>query len=145
MDLPVAGIVREIFEKCRELTERTGRPVSPDGHLVGSLGEAYAAEVLHLDLMKPSNLGYDAIDGDGRKVEIKTTTRSQVSLSASGTHADRLIVVKFSSDGIGEIAFDGPAGLAWQLAGPAQKNGQRRVSISTLRRTGVTGACSGDD
>ena len=85
MDDPSRRAVCEIFRACRTLSASTGRPFSPDGHLVGSLGEVLAAELLDLTLMPPSNDGYDAIDVDGRKVEIKATTRRTVSLSASGT------------------------------------------------------------
>ena len=54
--------VREIFAACRVLSARTGRPFSPDGHVVGSLGEVLAAKLLDLSLMPPSNDGYDAVE-----------------------------------------------------------------------------------
>ena len=124
--------VREIFEACRSLSTSTGRPFSPDGHLVGSLGEVLAAELLNLTLMPPSNDGYDAIDSEGRRVEIKTTTRRSVSLSASGTHAERLIVVVLDRHGNPSIAYDGECDIAWAAAGKPQKNGQRSISLSRL-------------
>ena len=103
-------LVQLIFQACAELSTRTGRSVSPDGHLVGSLGEIHAKNVLGLTLERASNAGYDAVDDQGRKVEIKTTTRSSISLSASGTKAERLIVVKLdASTGAAEIIYDGGA------------------------------------
>ena len=69
-------LVRLIFDACAELSSRSGRRVSPDGHLVGSLGEIHAAHILGLTLETASNAGFDAVDDQGRKVEIKTTTRS---------------------------------------------------------------------
>lgn len=33
--------VAEIFRLCRELAAETGRPVVPDGHMVGAVGEAF--------------------------------------------------------------------------------------------------------
>jgi len=124
--------IRQVFETCHELSMLTRRPISPDGHLVGSLGEIFAAAELGLSLTPPSNKGYDAVDSKGNKVEIKTTTGKSVSLSASGTEATRLVVVVLSRTGEASIAFDGPAHAVWGLAGPAQKNGQRRVSLSKI-------------
>jgi len=67
----VRTAIKKIFRSCQQLTELTGRPFSPDGHLVGSFGEVVAADLLNLTLMPPSNDGYDATDKQGRRVEIK--------------------------------------------------------------------------
>jgi len=130
----VRGTINSIFQSCRKLTRLTGRPFSPDGHLVGSLGEVIARDRCNLRLMPPSTKGYDAIDCRNRRVEIKATTRNAVSLSASGTKAQRLVVVQIGEDGDAEIVYDGPTAPAWEAAGKAQKNGQRRISISTLKK-----------
>ena len=126
-------LVQLIFQACAELSTRTGRSVSPDGHLVGSLGEIHAKNVLGLTLETASNAGYDAVDDQGRKVEIKTTTRSSISLSASGTKAERLIVVKLDAlTDAAEIIYDGDASHVWDLAGKPQKNGQKSLALSKL-------------
>ena len=126
-------LVSSIFEACAELSLRSGRSVSPDGHLVGSLGEIYAAQELGLRLETASNAGFDAVDSQGHRVEIKTTTRSSIGLSASGTLAKRLIVVQLNSEtGGAQIIYDGDAAVAWDRAGKPGKNGQRRISISKL-------------
>jgi len=66
-------------------------------------------------------------------VENKTTTRSSISPSASGTKAERLIVVKLDSlTGAVEIIYDGFAAQVWDLAGKPQKNGQRSLALSKL-------------
>jgi hypothetical protein len=88
---------------------------------------------LGLSLATSSNKGYDVVDAQGNKVEIKTTTGRSSNLSAAGTEATRLVVVILDRTGEASIAFDGPAQVVWDLAGPAQKNGQRRVSLSKLR------------
>lgn len=134
MDHSIQVAIRAVFDKCRELTEITGRPFSPDGHLVGSLGEVFAAEALDLRLMKPSNRGFDAVDPSGRRVEIKATTRTSIALSASGTESERLVVVVFDDRGAGRIAYDGPSEIVWQAAGTPQANGQRQIALSTLNR-----------
>lgn len=125
-------LIREVFANCAELSKRFGRPVSPDGHLVGSLGEIYARERLGLMLMAPSNEGFDARSSDGAPVEIKATTRKSISLSSSGSKAEILVVVKFTDSGQGSIVFNGPIEKAWKVAGRPQKNGQRRVYLSRL-------------
>lgn len=106
--------------------------MSPDGRLVGSLGEAVAAEQLRLTLMPPSNRGYDAFGPDGELVEIKTTTRTSISISNEGTLAERLVVIRLDNTGTGHIVYDGPAAAALAVAGTPQKNGQRRISLSRL-------------
>jgi hypothetical protein len=130
--------VEAIFDACQQLTASTGRPFSPDGHLVGSLGEVLAADLLDLTLMPPSNAGYDAVDGEGRKVEIKTTTRRSVALSASGTSAERLVVLSIGDDGNPDVVYDGPTEAVWAVAGSPQKNGQRTISLSRLRQIPTT-------
>lgn len=129
----LTDLVRSVFHACAELTQLTGRPVSPDGHLVGSIGEIVAADLLDLDLVSPSTKGYDAIDRQGRKVEIKTTTRRAIALSSAGTEAERLVVLTLDRDGVAAIVFDGPTQAVWESAGPAQRNGQRAISLARLR------------
>jgi hypothetical protein len=91
---------------------------------------------LHLGTPKspPSNDGYDAIDKQGRRVEIKATTRASIGLSTSGTMAERLVVVVIDGDGGTEITYDGPTAPVWDAAGKPQKNGQRRISVSALKK-----------
>ena len=130
----IDDLIKGVFAACRRLSELTGRPFSPDGHLVGSLGEVYAATALDLELATPSTDGYDAVDHRVRKVEIKTTTRSSISLSASGTNSERLIVVVLDADGTPAVFYDGPSEPVWDAAGKPQKTGQKSISLSRLAR-----------
>jgi len=126
-------LVHLIFQACAELSRRSSRSVSPDGHLVGSLGEIHAARALNLRLEIASKAGFDATDEEGLRVEIKTTTRSSIALSASGTQAQRLVVIKLDDEtGSAQIVYDGDAKMAWDLAGKPGKNGQRRLSLAKL-------------
>src|SRR5215467_16191192 len=57
------GPVADIYKAVEELTKRyPGRPFTPDGHLVGSIGEVIAKEALAdgFELVRPSTPGYDA-------------------------------------------------------------------------------------
>jgi hypothetical protein len=67
-----------------------GRKFTPDGHLVGSIGEVVAAKALGLTLYPGSHPGHDAYDANG-DVQIKMTSGASVSLYATCT---RLVVLK---------------------------------------------------
>jgi hypothetical protein len=58
--------VAKIYEAVAELEARyPGRKFTPDGHLVGSIGEVIAAEALGLTLHPASYPGHDAFDANG--------------------------------------------------------------------------------
>jgi hypothetical protein len=99
-----------------------------DGHSVGMIGEEWAARLLDLTLVTASNEGYDALDAEGRTVEIKSTTRGTVYLSSGA--AELLAVVHLDRVTLsGTVVYFGPNAPVWALAGPVQKNGLRGVSI----------------
>lgn len=123
---PVAAIYRAVEELSAAYP---GRSFTPDGHLVGSIGEVVAAEALGLTLYPSSHPGHDAFDVNG-DVQIKMTAGKSVSLYATCT---RLVVLKVVSPEEAEIVYDGEGEPAWAAAGKVQKNGQRSVSLSRLR------------
>ncbi|RUV37574.1 hypothetical protein EOB49_11195 [Mesorhizobium sp. M7A.F.Ca.MR.148.00.0.0] len=122
---PVAAIYRavELLEACYP-----GRKFTPDGHLVGSIGEVVAAEALGLTLYPGSHPGHDAFDTDG-DVQIKMTGAKSISLYDT---CNRLVVLRVVSPEFAEIVYDGPGEPAWEAAGPVQKNGQRVIRLSKL-------------
>ncbi|MBB5063937.1 DUF6998 domain-containing protein [Granulicella mallensis] len=124
---PVADIYRAVV-RLEELYP--GRKFTPDGHLVGSIGEVIAAEALGLTLYPASYAGYDAHDGKGGDVQIKMTAGHSVAMYAE---CIRLVVLKVISSEEVEIAYDGPGAPAWSAAGKVGKNGQRVVRLSRLR------------
>ncbi|MEM8709900.1 MAG: hypothetical protein AAGG01_03030 [Planctomycetota bacterium] len=136
MTMTNAERVAEIWRLCAELSESTGRPFTPDGHLVGSLGEVAAADALGLTLNPPSVKGYDAVTADGQKLEVKTTDGNRsVSVTGDAPIADLLCVVTVDrSDGTPTIVYFGPAAPAWNLAGRAGPSGQRLLSLADVRR-----------
>lgn len=128
--VPLPAPVAKIYEAVAELTALyPGRPFTPDGHLVGSIGEVIAAEALGLQLYPPSQPCHDAYDCDG-DVQIKLTGGKAVSMYSE---CQRLVVLRIVSTTEAEIAYDGPGAAAWAAAGPMAKNGQRRISLSRLR------------
>ena len=120
------GIVAELEEMF------PGRPFTPDGHLVGSLGECLVADAFEVDLMPPSNEGFDARSADNLKVEIKTTQGSSIAFRSCPEHA---IVIKIHRDGTFDTCFNGPGKMIWdQFKGKKlPKNGQYQISLSRVQ------------
>ena len=64
-------LIAELYRVVNELEAMfPGRHFTPDGHLVGSLGECLAAHHYGLKLLPASSPGVDAVR-DGRHVEIR--------------------------------------------------------------------------
>lgn len=108
-----------------------GRRFTPDGHLVGSIGEVIAAHRYGLTLRRASTRGHDAGSGCGREVEVKATQGRSVALREPCQH---LIVLKLHRTGEATEIYNGPGASAWEAAGPMQRNGQRSIALSTLGR-----------
>ena len=130
--IPLPSPVARIYQAVAELEKSyPGRKFTPEGHLVGSIGEVIAAEALGLTLHPASHPGHDAFDGNG-DVQIKMTgqTGRRVALYATCV---RLVVLKVVSPHDAEIVYDGPGEPAWSAAGVMGKKGQRVISLSRLR------------
>jgi hypothetical protein len=98
--------VADIYRASAALEARwPGRKFTPDGHLVGSIGEVVAAEALGLTLYPPGQAGHDAHDGKGGDVQIKLTAGNKVAMYATSA---RLVVLKITSPEEAEIVYDGP-------------------------------------
>jgi hypothetical protein len=70
----VPAIVERLYDLVGEL-ERAfpGRPFTPDGHLVGSLGEVLASHHYGLILLPCSSPCHDATAPNGTRVQVKAT------------------------------------------------------------------------
>ncbi len=108
-----------------------GRRFTPDGHLVGSLGEGLAAYHYGLELLPASSRGADAVKGD-LMVEIKVTFGSRVAFRPH--QPDHLLVLKLDRQGRFEEVFNGPAVVAWRSfeGKPWPSNGQHQLSLTRL-------------
>jgi hypothetical protein len=107
-----------------------GRRFTPDGHLVGSIGEVLAASQFGLKLLPASTEIHDAISPCGKKVQIKATQIERVSFYSEPEY---LIVLKILPDGNSIVLYNGPGKPAWDSAGKLQKNGQRSISAAKLK------------
>ena len=108
-----------------------GRHYTPDGHMIGSIGEALTSSYYDLELFTASAETHDAKSFDGRLVQIKATQIGRVALSSE---PEWLLVLQIHHDGTFSEAYNGPGKLAWTHCGKMQKNGQRPISLATLRK-----------
>jgi len=128
--IPLPSQVSKIYEAvCGLQDEYPDRKFTPDGHLVGSIGEVIAAQAFNLELLPMSYQGHDAKDASGRLVQIKLTGGKRISMY---DRSDRLIVMRIVNPQYAELVYDGSGDLAWNSAGKMQKNGQRSISLSKL-------------
>lgn len=117
-----------------------GRYFTPDGHMVGSIGEVIVADAYGLELLTASAKTHDARAQDGKMIQIKATQRDRIAISSE---PDYLIAIRIHSDGSYEEIYNGPGNLVWQAAGPMQKNGQRSISTAKLSNIAKT-VCKDD-
>lgn len=124
-------LIQELYRIASELEGLyPGRHFTPDGHMVGSIGEVLAAETYGIELFNASAPVHDGKTPDGRLVQIKATQVNSIGISDC---PDYLIVLKLFRDGSFEEVYNGPGAPAWDAAGKVQKTSQRRVSLSRLR------------
>jgi hypothetical protein len=128
----VPKLVERLYAIVAELEAHfPGRPFTLDGHLVGSLGEVLGAAYYDLELLPCSSECHDAVGANGQQVQIKATQCEKVGMRSL---CDHLLVLRLSKDGSAHEVYNGPGELAWNAAGPMQRNGQRAIRLSTLSR-----------
>lgn len=130
-------LIKDIYRAVNELevmfTDEFGRKrhFTPDGHMVGSIGEVLAAYHYGIELFTAS---YKVHDGEveGRKIQIKATQGDFIALSSE---PDYLLVLKISKEGVGEEIYNGPGKVVWDLVKdkPTPKNGQFQIGSSRLK------------
>jgi hypothetical protein len=124
-------LVKDLYAIVEALEQLfPGRKFTPDGHLVGSIGEVLAAYDYGLKLLPNSAKTHDAITPDGKMVQIKATQIESIALSSQ---PDYLIVLKLHKNGIHQEVYNGPGAPVWNRVGKLQKNGQRRIGLQKLR------------
>lgn len=125
-------LIQRLYAIVDELEQiYPGRKFTPDGHLVGSIGEAYASKKYGLSLFPASYPSHDAEDSAGRLWQIKATGGKNIGIRSC---PDYLLVLKINRDGKMEEIYQGPGKPAWDAAGAMQKNGQRSLSLSKLSK-----------
>ena len=126
------ALVKQLYATVNELEAMfPGRHFTPDGHMVGSLGECLVADAYSLELKTASNKGYDAVTESGLQVEIKATQSNSVAFRSRPQHA---IIIKILPDGTFQEIYNGPGALVWEQFKGKQlpSNGQFQVSLNKL-------------
>lgn len=128
--------IGELFASLYGIVDRLealfpGRKFTPDGHLMGSIGEVLAARMFGLKLLPASAPNHDAEADDGRQVQIKFTQGARgVALRAEPQH---LLVLRLIPDRSLEVVYNGKGASPWSQSGKMQSNGQRQISLARLR------------
>ena len=79
----VAEKIKTLYSISQELEELfPGRHYTPDGHMIGSIGETLAASYYDLELFPASEETHDAKAPDGRLVQIKATQINRIAISS---------------------------------------------------------------
>lgn len=127
----IPALVKQLYAIVGEF-ERLfpGRRFTPDGHLVGSIGEVVAAHRYGLTLLPASTVAHDAKAKHGTLVQVKATQGKSIALRAEPQH---LLVLHLALTGEVTEIFNGPGSVAWAVCGPMQSNGQRSIGLSKLR------------
>ena len=109
-----------------------GRHFTPDGHMVGSIGEAIAKHYYGVNLFSASHEGHDGA-AESWRVQIKATQRNGIAITSE---PDQLLVFRLNRDGTFIEEYNGPGEPVWSLVSlkPRPKNGQYHVSLSNLRK-----------
>lgn len=104
----VPELVRKLYEVVGEFEKLfPGRSFTPDGHLVGSIGEVVAAHTYRLRLLAASSERHDAVAPNGWLVQVKATQGKSVALRSEPQH---LIVLQPQRSGSAEEIYNGPDG-----------------------------------
>ena len=129
----LSGLYR-IVDRLQDLF--LGRKFTPDGHLVGSIGEAVAARMLISPSLGRRAKAHDATTAAGRaRVQIKLTQGTRgVGLRAEPQH---LLVLRLAADRSLEVVYKGGGRAPWS-AGKEQKDGHRSIP---LRQDAVVHCC----
>lgn len=125
------GLIKQLYEMVAELEDMfPGRHFTPDGHMVGSIGEALAAHYYGLTLLTASTKGRDAMK-DGRSVEVKATQRLSVALRHE---PELLLALKLHPDGNFTEIYNGEGWRVWNAVKnkPMPSTGQYKISLARL-------------
>ena len=128
-------LIASIYEavvKLEKLFE--GRRFTPDGILVGSLGEVIAEIKYEIKLLPPNSPKHDAVEPKTkRQIQIKTNQGDSAYLSEE---PDYFIALKLLPDGKVREIYNGPGGIAWKLALQVKKgkNGYYAIRHTKLIR-----------
>jgi hypothetical protein len=105
----IQSALKLIFEGIRELQAAfPHRRFTPDGKLVGDIGEVIAELEYDMEIDETSKSGHDGTASDGRRVQVKATFKDSLTF---GTVPDYYIGLKLNENGTFEEIFNGPGSV----------------------------------
>lgn len=112
-----------------------GKPFTPDGRLVGDIGEVVASLAYGLTLNEGLTKHHDAVTEDGRNVQIKTTFGTSLTFPVHHI-PDYYLGIRMNRDGTFEEIYNGPGHLIQaELSGrKATKTGLHGGLMAMLKR-----------
>ena len=128
MEQRFSELLRQIYSAVAGLEVMfPGRHFTPDGHLVGSIGEAIASYHYGIELYPA---GHPVFDGrkDGKEVQIKATQKDDVAVKEA--KGGTLLVLKIDENGAFEEVYNGDADRVWQSLSQKKLSGMREKAIS---------------
>ncbi len=135
-------LIKDLYRTIGELeamfTTADGkkRHFTPDGQMVGSIGEILAAYHYGIELFPASHEKHDGKVAE-RHVQIKATQHYSINISHSADNIppDNLLVLKIGKEGTAEEIYNGPGQPVWDLVKdkPKMKNGQNQISNKKLK------------
>jgi len=133
MDKRFSDLLKQIYSAVAGLEQMfPGRHFTPDGHMVGSIGEALASYHYGIELYKP---GHPVFDGkkDGKEIQIKATQKHSVAVKPGG---GTLLVLRLEQDGAFEEIYNGNADRVWKSLSHRKlsKAGEISISLKQLRK-----------
>ena len=133
MEQRFSELLEQIYSAVAELEAMfPGRHFTPDGHMVGSIGEAVAAFHYGVELYPASHRAFDGRK-NGNEIQIKATQNDSVDLKAA--EGGTLLVFKILRDGTFEEVYNGNMNRVWQSLShrKATKAGEVSISLNQLR------------
>lgn len=132
--------VREVFDACRRLSVLSGnnRPFTPDGRMVGDIGEVMAGSFYEVELDKIGRRDWDGIYR-GRKVQIKTTggTDTYLKRPEEGFGSGLLMVFWINREnGECRIVYNGDVQRVWGEIKNLRpdRTGAKMISLDRLKQ-----------
>jgi hypothetical protein len=94
----LAELIADLYKIVEDLSKKyPGRKFTPDGHLMGSIGEAVAKEVYGVKLVSASTKDHDGFL-NGKTVQIKLTAGIKIQTTHTSDYADKLIVLRLNKE-----------------------------------------------
>ncbi|MNG10465.1 hypothetical protein D3C84_939360 [compost metagenome] len=132
----IEDALKGLFSAVSMLQEAyPGKPFTPDGRLVGDIGEVVASLAYGLTLNEGLTKHHDAVTDDGRNVQIKTTFGTSLTFPVHHV-PDYYLGIRMNRDGTFEEIYNGPGHLIQtELSGrKATKTGLHGGLMAMLKR-----------